>query len=138
VSLVLVPRRRSIGNFAIGSWSWSYLLDMAGPVVPGFMSHHGHWYRVVSFDRRWKDPTYPELLGDSGRSFYVRASEARHLAAVARNWAAIQETLPEENRHNDLSKPDYLQPFPQKVRDDWPPLFRAFADWAERSGGFTK
>jgi hypothetical protein len=29
-------------------------------------------------------------------------------------------------------------PYPEKIRDDWPPLFSAFADWAEKSRGFTK
>jgi hypothetical protein len=52
----------------------------------------------MGVDRRFKDPTYPEILGDSGRSFYVTADEARQLARVARNWALIQTHLPEEHR----------------------------------------
>lgn len=134
----LTPRNRAIGEFTFGSWSWSYLLDLAGPVFPGFWSKGARWYMVMG-DPRFKDGDYPEVLGDSGRHFYVRADEARHLARVARSWAIIQAQLPDENKLDGLSgKPDWQRPFPEKVRADWPPLFLAFADWAERSRGFSK
>lgn len=130
MSIDLTPRRRALGDFTMGTWSWGYLLELAGPVIPGFWNSRGRWYMVTG-DRFHGH--YPDVLGDSGRSFYVRAAEARQLANVARNWAEIQGLLPESAR---------IEPgkdkWPEKVRDDWPPMFLAFADWAEKSGGFTK
>jgi hypothetical protein len=136
--MTLIPRIRARGEFKFGSWSWSYLLDIAGPVL-GPMWHQGsRWYRVDGVDPRYKNPDYPESLGDSGQSFYVRAAEARQLANVARNWAIIQRSLgPEYRTRDDNDRVRVPEPWPLKVRDDWPPLFEAFADWAERSGGFT-
>lgn len=133
----LIPRNRKIGEFQIGSWSWGHLLEIAGPVIPGFWAKGPRWYMAAHRDRRFKDDHYPEVLGDSGRRFYVRAKEAKHLATIARNYALIQQGLGPE--HGDWSnKPDWQRPFPLKIRDDWPPLFLAFADWAEQSRGFTK
>ena len=134
MSLALTPRYRPLGEFVFGSWSWSYLLGLAGPIWP-CMTGRGLWYRLLGVDRRFKDLDYPEVLGDSGRSFYVTAEEARQLARVARNWALIQKSLPEEHRYK-VGMQDWQRPFPEKVRDDWPPLFLAFADWAEKSHGF--
>lgn len=135
MSLTLTPRYRPLGDFRFGSWSWGFLLEVAGPIWP-MLSQSGYWYRLLGVDRRFKNPAYPEVLGDSGEHFYVTADEARHLARVARNWALVQQALPEENRGSDrLLEP---RPFPWKVRDDWPPLFLEFADWAEKSHGFSK
>ena len=139
MSVLFRPRFRPLGTFAMGTASWGYLLGLAGPVIPGFFQERGpRWYRI-HVDPRFKDPSYPEVLGDSGRRFYVKAGEARQLANVARNWAHIQQVLPpEHDLEASLSVPAYMRPFPERVRDDWPPLFLAFADWAERSRGFTK
>ena len=139
MSIVFTPRHRPLGPFRMGTASWAYLLGVAGPVIPGFWQQSGpRWYRI-HVDPRFKDTAYPEVLGDSGRHFYVKAPEARQLANVARNWATIQQVLPEEhNMDARLGTPEYMRPFPERVRDDWPPLFLAFADWAERSRGFSK
>jgi len=137
MAVYLTPRNRPLGQFRIGSWSWGYLLDLAGPVIPGLWTSGGRWWRTSGVNPRFKNPAYPEVLGDSGQRFSVKASEARQLANVARNWARIQQTLPEANRL-DAGRPYWDRPFPEKVRDDWPPLFLAFADWAEQSAGFTK
>ncbi|HEY3412766.1 MAG TPA: hypothetical protein VGM51_06880 [Armatimonadota bacterium] len=137
MSLTLTPRNRSIGSFQMGSWSWGYLLEMAGPVIPGFVTSRGRWY-LLEGDPRWKDLDYPAVLGDSGRHFYIRADEAKHLARVARNWADIQTHLDESHRAKVFGQDEYARPFPEKVRDDWAVLFHDFSDWAERSRGFSK
>lgn len=64
----------------------------------------------------------------------VTAGEAHHLARVARNMVAIQSVLTEGN----VTTPDFREPWPMKVRDDWPPIWSAFADFADASRGFVK
>lgn len=91
MSVTFTPRNRAIGTFSMGTGAWGYLLGLAGPVIPGFWQESGpRWYRL-HVDRRFKNPAYPEVLGDSGEHFYVKAEEARQLARVARNWATIQQ-----------------------------------------------
>ena len=131
MSLILTPRRRVIGEFRMGTGAWGYLLQLAGPVIPGFWNDGVRWY-MLSGDRFRS--SYPAVLGDSGERFYVRAAEARQLANVARNWSEIQGFLPDSHKIVFTGE----QKWPEKVRDDWPPLFLAFAKWAERSGGFSK
>jgi len=76
------------------------------------------------------------------------------MARMARNFAAVQRTLPEENRTQDLRgkttfrKQDVMDllmrsmaggapgPWPVKVRDDFTAQIEQFAEWAPRSGGF--
>jgi hypothetical protein len=153
----LTPVNREAGAFRFGAFSFVVLLEACGYL---FTCVHGpaQWFCVWEADERMngahpdgsKDP-YPAILGGG---FDVSDEEARIMARMARNFAAVQRKLPEENRAQDLrSKPrfdraDVLHlltkamaggqagPWPTKVRDDFTARIERFAEWAPRSGGF--
>ena len=143
MSIWLHPRNKALERFDIGTGCWGYLLEHAGLVWP-LMFNGARWWAVSGTDPRMPtveagDVFYPDILGDSGRQFRVTADEARILARTARNMVTIQEMLPESHaKANDSHLPDYQRVWPVKVRDDWPPVWAAFAEWAEKSRGFTK
>lgn len=127
--------------------SWIYLLEQCGSY---FTCVHGgaRWYMI--FDERMTthyhvddddkpaqvvDQSYPAILCNCG--FKVTAEEARVLARIARNYAAIQRTLLEPTEQDQsIALPDYRKPFPQWIRRDWVDLYEQFAEWAEQSRGF--
>lgn len=151
MSIVLVPRHREVGEFRMGSAEWSYLIGQAGYMFP-LVLNGARWFLVTKVDSRFDEwaneegrtSTYPDILGDSGRTFRVTAEEARWLARVARNWALMQQQLSDEHdlqnirRLEDQKVPSYSLPFPERVRTDWIEHALEFAAWASRSRGFAK
>lgn len=83
------------------------------------------------------DKSYPAIICNCG--FEVTEEEAKVLARIARNYAAIQRTLAEpteseQDRYDAM--PDYLRSFPKYIRRDWVERYEEFAEWAEQSRGF--
>lgn len=145
MSIWLHPRNKALPKFSIGTACWGYILDHAGLLWP--VAFNGaRWFVVSGVDRRFevgKDGSlYPDILGDSGHTFRVYADEARVLARVARNLTVIQSVLPADQTTGvgtgDFLKPAHEQVWPRKIRDDWPPIWTEFAEWADQSRGFTK
>jgi hypothetical protein len=140
-----------VEGFSMGAFSWPVILEFCSYLWP--MAHDGgRWYRVTGIDPRF-DGDYPPVLSNDG--FEVNAEEARIMARLCRNFVAVQRTLPDENMASGLkgkatwkredvaellkkamsdSKPG---PWPLKIRVDFTDKIAAFADWADRSGGFT-
>ena len=137
MSIWLHPRNKALDRFTIGTACWGYILDHAGLIWP-FQTEKARWFVTSGIDPRFEadgdGSLYPNILGDSGRRFRVMADEAHHLARVARNMVAIQAVLNTGN----VQTPDFREPWPMKVRDDWPPIWAAFAEWADQSRGFVK
>jgi hypothetical protein len=144
------PRNEEAGEFHLGAFSWPFLLEACGYLFPA-IHRGGQWYQAPNDDPRFQGE-YPETLSNDG--FAVTEEEAQIIARIARNFVAIQRTLPEENRgaglmkQMEINREDLLarmrevlygsdpQPWPLKIRDDFVEKFAAFADWAEQSGGF--
>ena len=128
------PRNKDAGDFHLGAFSWPFLLEQCGYYFQSL--HKGGRYFLCSDDPRDEGATYPGIIANDG--YRITAEEARVLARIARNYAKITAALPEENAKDvPVSTPDYLKPWPAKTRDDWNDRFLAFADWAEKSGGFA-
>jgi hypothetical protein len=131
----LVPRNRKLGGFYIGSFSFPILLEAAGYLYPCIQGPSGQWYCLFGADKRMpKGDTYPRLISNDG--FRVTAEEARVLARVARNYVAIQRSLPEQEQQ-PFDMPAYLKHWPQKIRTDFVDKFEQFAAWADKSQGFA-
>ena len=130
--------------------SWLHLLEQCGSYFT-CISQGARWYMI--FDERMTthfhfsderedreaviDRNYPAIICNCG--FEITEEEAKVLARIARNYAAIQRTVPEpseEERNRPISTPEYLQPFPKLIRHDWIELYEQFAEWAEQSQGF--
>lgn len=144
----LKPNNTELAWFRLGSLP--HLLEQCGAYFT-CMQHGARWYTVwdermsrhyhenAEGEREWvmlRD--YPAILCQCG-GFEVTEEEARVLARIARNYAAIQRTLDEpseEEKIQPIDTPDFLKPFPQWMRRDWIQQYEDFADWAEQSQGF--
>ncbi len=153
----LEPVNAAAGSFRFGAFSFPILLEACGCLFA--CVHTGpKWFCNFPADPRLrgKNPDgsglpYPTLLGGG---FGVTEEEACIMARMARNFAAIQNILPEKNRGSGIpskerfDRADLVEliaeamagakagPWPVKVRDDFTRNIAAFADWAPKSGGF--
>lgn len=146
----------AIGDFRLGAFSFPILLEACGYLWP-CIHNGGQWYCAFGADPRMPEgATYPSVLSNDG--FQVTAEEARIMARVARNFVAIQRTLPEPSPE-ELASAGYRQKmsfkredveallqramaggqehWPLKIRADFTDKFEQFADWADRSEGFA-
>jgi hypothetical protein len=150
----LTPNNTDAGRFHFGAFSFPVLIDACGYLWP-VASDKGRWYCVFGADPRMpQGDDYPRLI--SNDEFPVTEFEAQVMARVARNFVAVQRSLPESHRGSGtLSTQESFNregleqtllramsgappgPWPVKIRDDFTALFERFAEWAERSGGFT-
>lgn len=141
-------------RFHFGAFSWGPLLEACGYLFP-CLSRGGQWYCLWGADPRMPEgDTYPRLLSNDG--FVVTADEAKIMARMARNFVAIQRSLPEDHRGSGTSSTQMMfkredieqilmkamsgitddRPWPVKIRDDFTEKYERFAVWAEKSGGF--
>lgn len=151
----LQARNKDAGSFDFGAFSFPVLLEACGYLFPAIQGG-GRWYQVGGMDERFASD-YPGIISNDG--FSVTAEEARIMARIARNFAAIQRSLPEEHRGGGLTtsekgregitRDDLIaalqgamsgqrgpEPWPLKIRDDFTEKFERFAEWADRSSGF--
>ncbi len=148
----LTAKNPDVDEFHFGAFSWPVLLEACGCLWPSLHSG-GQWYCVFEAEPRFEGCSYPPPLANDG--FEVTAEEARIMARMARNFVAIQRTLPDDHISGGLTgKPEFRredveailkkamtgrsldEKWPVKVRADFTDRFEKFADWAERSGGF--
>lgn len=148
----LTPNNSEIEDFHFGAFSFRVLLEACGYLFP-CIQNAGRWYCAFGVDERMPEgSTYPRLISNDG--FQVTAEEARIMARVARNFVAIQRTLPDENKTEDArSKAEFnredvekalirgmyggQENWPVKIRSDLTDKFEQFAEWAEKSEGFA-
>jgi len=146
----LRPKNAEAGDFHFGAFSFPVLLEACGYLFPAIHSG-GRWYCTFGTDPRMGDH-YPLILTNDG--FRVTAEEARIMARIARNFVAIQRTLPDENAGGGVESqasfkredvvalmqramhPSAPPKWPTKIRTDFTDNFEKFAEWAEKSSGF--
>lgn len=146
----LKPKNKNLDYFHFGAFSYPVLLEACGYLWP-FILDGGRYYSVPDIDKRF-DGEYPRILTNDG--FRITASEAKIMARCARNFVAIQRTLPDKNMgtgfscQNTFKKEDLIDslmrglsganpgPWPKKIRSDFVDKLEKFAEWAEKSQGF--
>jgi hypothetical protein len=144
----LSPNNKALKPFRLGSLP--HLLEQCGSYFT-CISRNARWYTLWDErmsrhyhenddgERAWvTSKQYPAIICQCG-GFEVTAEEARVMARIARNYAAIQRTLDEpteEEKILPIDTPAYKYPFPRWMRRDWVEQFEAFAEWAEQSEGF--
>jgi len=155
MSYDLKPMNEAVEWFRFGAFSFPVLLEACGALFP-CIHNGGAYYCVWGVDPRMpKGDDYPRILSNDG--FPVTADEARIMARVARNFVAIQRTLPDPTpeelvgaglRQKTTFKREDVEAlvlramsgtpehWPQKIRADFIEKIDAFARWAETSGGF--
>ena len=131
----LRPRRKDADDFSMGAFSWAWMLDNGVGLPVGY----GPGFAPAQFVYRTRQDGKCIGYNDGAR---VTAAEAKDMAKVARWLADYQDDLyaqwmkePEESRKRMEDSPSRLYKLP--VRRDFVEAVRAFADWAEKSGGFT-
>lgn len=158
MSYGLTPTNTSLERFHFGAFSFPILVEACGYLWP-CIQHGAKWYCAFGTDPRMPEgDDYPALLSNSG--FHVTAEEARIMARMARNYVAIQRTLPDPTPEDlasagmrqkmsfkredveaillrGMSGVATEQPWPMKIRTDFTDQFAKFAEWAEQSEGFT-
>lgn len=148
----LLAKNKEVDSFHFDAFSFPMLLEACGYLFP-CIHNGGQWYCAFGTDERMPaGDSYPRLLSNDG--FRVTAEEARIMARIARNFAAIQATLPDRNAAEDArSKAEFnrddlsaallrgmfgtKENWPVKIRVDFTQTFIEFADWADKSGGFA-
>lgn len=110
--------KRGVEDFRLGAFSWPVLLEACGYLFP-----------CINGQGRYCCPADQKAWVQIGTNdgFKVSAADAKLMARVARNFVAIQRTL-----GPDAEKLGW----PHPIRSDFVDRFAAFADWAEKSGGF--
>lgn len=135
----LRARNSKASDFHFGAFSWPVLLEQCGCLWP--FTQKAKWYCVFGVDSRMPvTDRYPRLISNDG--FRVTAFEAKVMARMARNYVAIQRSIPDlspeqEALADDMNAPDWKRPWPRKIRTDFVDRFEEFAEWAEKSGGFA-
>lgn len=131
----LSPRNKKAGPFSMGAFSWSWMLDAGVGLPVGY----GPGFSPGSFIYRTRQDGLCIGYNDGAQ---VSAKEAKQMAMVARWIADYQDDLyaqwmkePEEKRQRMQDNPSSLYKTP--VRRDFVEKIRAFAEWADLSGGFA-
>lgn len=125
---------KGVHDLSMGAFSWSWMLE-AGVGLP---LCHGKGVTPASFVFRERPDGRCVGYNDGAR---VTAKEAKQMAQIARWVADYQDTLrevwmqqSEEDRIHQQDNNRRLYNVP--VRQDFVDKIRAFADFAEKSGGF--
>lgn len=114
----LTPKKKGVEDFHFGAFSWPVLLEACGYLFPSITGEGK--YCCPNTQKDWVQ------IGTND-GFSIGATDAKLMARVARNFVAIQRTLgPEAEKLG----------WPRPIRTDFVDRFEAFADWAEKSGGF--
>jgi hypothetical protein len=134
----LIARNKKIDSFYFGAFSFPVLLDACGYLFP-CIHNEGKWYCVFGVDDRFpREHTYPAILCNDG--FRVTSEEAHIMARMARNLVVIQRELAKEQLESPKQKSMLdidEERWPMAVRSDFVDKFERFAEWAEKSGGFS-
>lgn len=130
----LRPRNKAAGEFQMGAFSWCWMLDNGVGLPVGY----GPGFSPGLFCYRARPDGLCIGYNDGAR---VTAAEAKDMAKVARWLADYQDDLyalwmkePEDRRKHMEDNSSRLYKGP--VRRDFVEKVRAFAAWAEASGGF--
>lgn len=134
MSFDLRPRNKAMGDFEAGGFFWPWMLE-AGVGLP---VGHGPAFSPGQFIYRRRPDGKSLGYNDGAR---VTSAEAKQMAMLAR-WVADHqdmldaewEKLPEAERTRMAENRTGL--YKKPVRRDWVEHMRAFAEWAEKSGGF--
>jgi hypothetical protein len=118
MSFDLDPKNKDAGDFSFGAFSWPVLLEACGYLFP-CVNMEGQ-YCTTTDQKEW-------IQIGTNDGFSISAADAKLMARVARNFVAIQRTLKDGDENA----------WPMKIRSDFVDRFEKFAEWAEKSGGFS-
>jgi hypothetical protein len=130
----LRPRNKNLESFHFGAFSWAWMLE-AGV----------GW--IIGTGRGYKPAQYIEKARKDGKSVntndgaHVTAKEAKEMARFCRHLVRYQRMLSDFYGKESESERAEMERIGRAlynipVRKDFVDMIDAFADWAEKSGGF--
>ena len=139
MSFDLIPKNKELDSIEVGAFTW-----------PIFLQETGMGY-VLGYGAAFKPGSYVYNNGNKGSpvsndSYRVTSSEAKAMAKVARGYVTVQrcvnkewEQLPESQQsYYENAKSLGEQPlYRAKMHEDHLVWLEKFADWADKSKGFT-
>ena len=134
----LKPINKNLDDFDFGAFSWTMLLEECCGTLFPFIQKGGSYYCIFGEDKRMPlGDDYPKII--SSDKFKITSNEAKIMARMAKNYVAIQRNLDESHLHKDipLNTPEYMKPWPRKIREDFVDKYEKFSKWAIKSKGFT-
>ena len=130
----LRPRNKELDALDFGAFSWPWMLETGVGLPLGY----GKGFLPGQFIARNRKDGLCVAYNDGAR---FTATEAKQMAQLARWVADLQDSLhaewgkiPEGEQQRMRENDQRLYTLP--VRRDFVEKTRAFADWAEKSGGF--
>lgn len=130
----LRPRNKAAGDFHWGAFGWSWML------AEGVGLPVGHFPGLSPGEFIFLGRADGRSLGynDGAR---VTAKEAKQMAMVSRWIVAKQRAMQDQflarsEEERERMREDRFKVYTLPVRTDWVDQLEAFADWAEKSGGF--
>ena len=131
----LIPRNKSIDPFYMGAFSWPWMLGAGVGLVIGTGKGIEPAQYYYAFDNLGRDPNCND-------GFRVTASQARAMSLAAWGLVFVERAvhedfakLPEEERKRREDSWPYIYRVP--VREDFIEKAAEFAEFAERSSGFS-
>ena len=130
----LYARNKKVPSFSMGAFSWTWMLEQGVGLVVG----HGKGIEPASFIYATRPDGLSIGYNDGAR---VTAKEAKQMAFIARLIADHQERMHNEweklsEQRRQMIIDDRFGTFNVPVRKDFIEKTRAFAAFAEISGGF--
>lgn len=129
----LNPKNKKIESISVGAFRWPILLQETGM---GYILWYGTGF---------KSGTYVYQNGNNGSpvsndGYKVTANQAKMMAAIARGYVFVQRHVNQE--WDALSPEDFeywekSQYVRKKMHEDHLIFLEKFADFAEKSGGFS-
>lgn len=133
----LKPKKKDAGWFHMGALSWSWMLMEGVGLVIG--TGPGKDPATFSYipDAKGRCPNYNDGFEVSNAQAKMMAVAARGLVSVCRAVTAKWDEIPEPQRGETLKRNESLKLYKNPVRSDFIDKDEAFAEWAEKSGGFS-
>ena len=137
MSFLFTPKNSDAGEFNIGAFTWPVMLERGLGLVLGY----GKGFRPGTFIYITRPDNLCVAYNDGAE---VTADESKELSKVARWIARIERArlnqwneIPDEEkkRMQDAPHSTFIYDFP--LKEQIVSIFEKFADWSEKSGGFT-
>lgn len=128
------PRNKGVSTYCMGAFSYGWMMDNGVGIVVGY----GKGIEPGSYVFHSRKDGNDLMYNDGGQ---VTAKEAKEMAKVALRLVDYQDMLHEQfEKLDDKTKELYLKNehkyYNLPVRRDFVEKVRAFAEFAQKSGGF--
>lgn len=134
MSYDLTPKKKDVEELRIGAFTWPIMLQETGM---GYILGYGK--NITPGSYVYQQGNYGSPVSNDG--YKVTAFEAKAMAKAARGYISVKKFI--NNQYDEISKEkrnqyeSYKDLYIQPTGVDFLNAIEEFADFAEKSGGFT-